>query len=182
MLRWRRGVLAIVCVLALGCAGCSKDDPKPTDPKTLSTSSSVSPPSSSPSLTADQQAIISQYKAYFTAVTELDGQSTLTVMNELTQYGYPVVAASSERTLATIAQSGWKIGGYISYGPMVVAVQDLDGSVRECRDGSSETIVDASTGMELSHGDPGQQITATMHKDADSLWRITNIDVIEKTC
>ncbi|MEO9198786.1 MAG: hypothetical protein ABI206_08540, partial [Antricoccus sp.] len=109
MLRWRRCVFAIVCILALGCAGCSKDDPKPTDPKTLSTSSSVSPPSSSPSLTADQQAIISQYKAYFTAITKLVGEPTLTVMNELTRYSYPDVAASANENLQTIKAQGWAI-------------------------------------------------------------------------
>lgn len=178
---WRRGMVAMMCVLGLLCTGCSTDKTKTIDPKSLSTSSETPLPST-PSLTADQQAIISQYKAYFTAITKLVGVSYVNTMNELTKYSYPKVAKLAADNLQGIASDGQAIGGEIKFGSLIPQVEGDSATVAECRDESGESIIDAKTGATLFLGTAATGIAATFHHDTDGNWRIVVITSDPSQC
>lgn len=172
-------IAATACaVLAVGACSPSGDG-KPTE---LPPSSQSSGTSTSPKLTAEQEAIVNQYKAYFENFVQLVGEPKQVVFEVLTKYAYPQVVEIAYQGLQALDENGKRAGGTITYGQLEPTVTGKTASLIECRDSSTETVVSAIDGTVLTHGSPGTRFISSFELNDDGRWRITDLTGKESAC
>ena len=179
--RLRLGVAVATCALITMCGCTTSDGTKPSELPSVSNSGSAST-SATPKLTAEQEAIVSQYKAYFEKSMVLVGASQLEVYEVLTQYAYPKVVDVAFAGLQTLATKSQTSGGAIEFGELEPSVSGTTASMIECRDMSSETVVSATDGSEIWRGGPGVQFVSKFERIPDGSWRISAVSGEENAC
>ncbi len=172
---------AATCAL-ITMSGCTTSDgSKPSKLPPVSNSAGAST-SSAPKLTAEQEAIVSQYKAYFEETNDLVGASKAVVFETLTNYAWPVVVETTYEGLQAFNAQGQRGGGQIVFGELVPVVTGDAAEFEECRDTSTETVVSMSTGEVIGRGSPGTLFWVSFHLDPDGKWRIADSTVGAAEC
>ncbi|PRZ43508.1 hypothetical protein CLV47_102196 [Antricoccus suffuscus] len=179
--RQRLGVAIATCVLIVVSGCTTSDGTKPTELPSVSNSGSAST-SSTPKLTTDQKAIVSQYKAYFNNFVQLVGAPKQVVFDELTKYAYPAVVEVAYKGMAAIAEKGQRAGGTITYGVLEPAVTDKSATMVECRNMTSETLISAVDGTVVSEGAAIARFKSFFDLNEDGKWRITQLTAKADEC
>lgn len=178
----RRTAGFLVGALVLTGAACSDE---PTKPSELSDEPSTSGQSSSPapssSVSADEQAIIDAYKGYFNTLSALGGATDAEAQDALAPYAEPGLIGAVVAVLQKYRAEGKKPGGHVTFGDIQVTMTGNSATISECRDGSSESLVDADTGAVLSVGGPGQKFEATAHKSSGQ-WLLSGSKGTKNGC
>ncbi|WP_134324513.1 hypothetical protein [Cumulibacter soli] len=191
----RRGVTLLSAgILALALAGCGDDpDTKPTELSATSSSSASASPSdtpppsesstsSAPDVDPEEQAVIDAYKGFYTTLNSLTDLSEAAVTEAMSPYAKDGALQQVIAAAANFASHGYIPGGSIEYAQIEVAFTgDSEATVKECRDTSNETILDADTGAEISKGGPGTSIQAFVDKDEGG-WRVSGFLAKEDQC
>lgn len=176
----------IASSLLLIVAGCGADDgTEPTELPSSSTSAEPSAPTTvptTPSADAEEQAIIAAYKGFYSALNSLEDLSEPSVRAQMLPYTDGEALEKAVAAADGLAAKGYAPSGAVVFSVLEVALSNPDAAILwECRDASTEIIVDSASGQQISSGSPGTQIKAELAR-IDSTWKVTNLLVEEQMC
>ena len=182
----RFAAMMVAGCLALTAAACGADPgTKPSELNESSTSSAAtsSPPTSTSAPVDDEeQAVISQYKGWFEAVNGMGLATDEQVAAALAPYATEALVQNSVDVFANKRADGLIPGGAVVFGDIEVTLNGDAAAVRECRDGSSETSVEVSTGNVVAAGMPGTLYEADLKKDPQGTWLMSDYSALEGEC
>ena len=185
--RGRMAALVLTAGLTLSTVACT--DETPTKPSELtdrtSTSASASqtaPSSASPSAPSEEEAVIAAYKSFFTVLTNVKDMSESSVRILLDPYGTGLAVDRLVEVAQMLSANGQRPAGKVIFAATEVEMESSASAVvRECRDTSTETIVDVTDGSVVSAGAPGTKFDAQLTK-VDGAWKVSTYDAVEGAC
>lgn len=166
---------------AMAVAGCGHSSgvhaqDGPTTPA-LTTPATAATPTPAATAIPGQAAILTQYRAFFAALTPLSKMNSsaarraavakLAVDPELTQLVGGIAAAR--------AQGQVLYGGFILR-PQLLLVSGDTAKLTDCQDSSKHGRSVASTGKVVTFGRANDLAMATMKRGSDGAWRMARID------
>jgi len=172
------GAAALAGVLAVtGCAPSSQVDttggpaaPAVTGPSTVATTAT-------PTATAlpEQAAILSQYRAFFAALTPLSKAPYRQRLSGMKKFA---VDPELTRVMGGIAAS--QAAGEVGYGAMIIRpvvgrVSGGTATLTDCQDNSHSGRLKSATGEKVTVGRVNQLATVTMKRGADGTWRMATV-------
>ena len=150
----------------------SRSSPTTGTPETASPSAPTSPGSAS----TEQAAILSQYRAFFAAVTPVwnmpDAAARAAAMSKF--------AVDPEYTTLLSTIKATRDAGEVGYGDDVVRpqLQSVVGGAAtlvDCQDTSGNGRMKMATGLKVTQGRKNSLAQVTMQRGADGLWRVATV-------
>lgn len=173
--------LAWTACLALCVTACSDPVQQPSELSDQSSSTSSSA-SATASEEAQRQAIIAAYKGFFGTLPQLGSADEMQTRALLAPYGAGPAVDRLAQLAAKLRENHWQSSGSVQFAPVNVTVQSpTTAQTVECRDTTTETIVDTTTGAVVSQGVPGTEITATLKLESFT-WLVHDYDAKEGAC
>ena len=188
-----RAEIAAALLFALALTGCSRGSgvdasggplPSATPVTTPSASSSASPgpqttptSPSSPSISAlTTSAILTQYRAFFAALTPAS-KATPAVRYAMLQK----VAAEPELTRLLGGIAAAEHVGEVFYGedlvrPQIIRVTSVNATLRDCADTSQHGRLKVATGKRVTVGYKNDLAIVTMMRGGDGVWRVATVE------
>ena len=190
MRRMRRWASAVaVSSLVLVSAACTDSAQQPSelsDESSTSAAPSSGPASGSTAPTTDytpeEQAVIDQYKGYYNAIYTLSNPTDEQVHAAFTPYAEQPVVENWVSVFQQFAAEDRTPGGGIEFGPLQVSAAEGSATVVECRDGTSETMIQISSGAVVATGEPGTRIETGLAPDASGTWLVQWSEPQVKAC
>ena len=184
----RMAAAAVSAALMLTTAACDDSGNQPSE-LSDSTSTSTSAPTSesestasSPSTDPEEQAVITAYKGFFETLVQLGAAKDDTEVREMVApYAAGPAVERLVTLMATLRSNNQEPGGTVVFSAIVVEIEGNQATATECRDASTETIVDAATGQQVSTGAPSNAITASL-SNGSAGWHLVDYDAIEGGC
>lgn len=174
-----------VLVLLTGCngdSGVTAQGPLTTGPNTSAPAVPASEPTGasatagSPAASPEEAAILSQYRAFFHALTpasKLAEGPRYELMQTL------AVDPELRRVMGGMAASD--AAGEVGYGedivrPTLASVDGNTAALTDCQDGSGAGRVRAATGEKTTVGGTHDFVKVTMKRGADGIWRVATVE------
>lgn len=164
-LRW----LAAVAVLAVGA--CST----PAQQTDLQSPTSATSTATSPTVSADEQAVLDAYDAFYVALDAARKDPT-----KAREILTPVAAGEQlEQTTAKLVEAD--ANGIEEYGspvlrsPVVASLQDDTAVIRDCQDTSQVGSRQRATGEQLSKGLEQDSARTTLHR-TNGVWKVVSTE------
>lgn len=151
-----------------------------SDGPSISAAKSSSAPSTSES--AQERAVIDQYKGYYNTIYTLSTPSDEQVREAFLPYADDFMVENWVKVFKSFAAQGKRPAGSIEFGPIEVTLTGATAETRECRDGTSELLVSIADGTTISHGAPGTLVEAGLIQDTAGVWRVWKAVATEGKC
>lgn len=182
----RFAAVVIAACVALPLAACGDDSgSKPselTETSATSGSPSSASTSSAPPVVDDETAVIAAYKGFFETLLKLgEATDSTEVRQMLAPYGAGPAVERVVTLIESLRANNKTPGGAVVFSDVVVELNGDQATATECRDATTELIVDAGTNEPMSMGAASNAITATLTKSTVG-WRVADYDAIEHGC
>lgn len=182
----RFAAMMVAGCLALTAAACGADPgTKPSELNESSTSSAAtsSPPTSTSAPVDDEkQAVIAAYKGFFETLVTLGPADEAGVRAAIAPYGDGLAVERIIQAMASLRAKNQEPAGKVVFAEITVKVDGNEATATECRNGTTELIVDSATKQQVNQGNPNSLFTTTLIKDQTSAWRVTDYHTATNAC
>lgn len=173
-----RCVAVAVAMVLAGAAACSSDGGVDTEePVSVGATATATP-----TLVSDEVAILAAYREFFARQTEIS-------MAAKEQRRMLLEPFTTDPALERVLRGMFAAEeiGEVGYGEPVVnpSVQSVDGDtakVTDCQDTSKTGRKKRSTGKVTTRGLNRDNVSTTMLRGEDGVWRVSAVDYVDKTC
>ena len=185
--RGRMAALVLTAGLTLSTVACTDDTrTKPSEltdsPSTSASASQTSPSSASPSAASEEEAVIAAYKGWFETVNGMGLATDEEVAAALAPYATNKLIENAVAVFSAERAKGVIPGGTVNFGKIEVEFTGQGALVRECRNSSTETSVDAATGNVVGTGSAGTRYEAKLSKNSQGLWLMSDYSALPDQC
>lgn len=169
--------VAATMVLAPAAACSSNGDVNTEEPFSAGTTATPAP-----TVASDEAAVLAAYREFFARQTEISMASKEQRRALLEPF---TVDPALERVLRGMFAA--EELGEVGYGEPVVnpTVQSVDGdtaTVTDCQDTSKTGRMKRGTGKVTTRGLKRDNVSTTMLRGEDGVWRVSGVDYVEKSC
>lgn len=177
VMRWAAGM--VVGAFVMTGAGCTDEPTQPTDLPDTATSAATS---SSAGGTEEEQAVVEAYKGFWTELIALGDVDPEEVQETIAPYTTSPLLEQVDQVIANFRKNGLKPAGSVQFSNIAVDLTGDTATINECRDASTELVIDAANGQTVSSGEPRSAISTTAVRQADGLWKISDYTLTVGGC
>ena len=178
-----RAAAALTALVLVLVTACTDEPTQPGNiPTGASSSTSSGVPSTSEAPQTDEEQIIAVWKKWFETLyslktpTDDEVRAAFSPISDLGMVDDVVKLFQSYRT------DGYAPGGYVVFGPIDVAIDGANASVTECRDTSTELLVNAADGSVVVGGESSSKITGGFVRDSAGNWLLSTYSSVVTEC
>ncbi len=180
---WSRAVVALAAPLLAG-VGCDASNKAPAPPvSAVSPASRATGGSSAPrGRVGDRTTLVGAYRRFWAVASTVDSQPEPGWRALLAAVTAEPLLSRLVSGLEAQAASGSRQYGAVVTHPTVVHVDADRASIVDCQDASRSGLLDTATGLPSTVGSPRTPVAATLLRDPNGVWRVSDARYLDGGC